>query len=491
METIPDTSTEADKVTNSPATEQPVEKLDPIAEERKKYTTRGTSGLVNIGNTCYMNSALQCLVATDQLVAYFRGTGGDAQAEYKCDLKRGVSRMIIEEEKRREKKRALKNCTSDDERKKLEKELEKKYSETKHTVNIKKVRKRFKGSLTYRFRNIVCVMWGHNRKVKPVAFKEKLGEASQEFAGWSQNDSQECLSLILDTIHEETKSNVSLLIKPLDHDTEVFRDTKKKFSSLPGKKAQAEYLRYKNTYLKECATVEALEFWESYINKNHSVIEDIFTGLFFGTIKCEGCGGASFKFEPFKIINLHIPSNVPYNAPDPTLQDCLKNYFGCGEKLVGDCQYSCDYCECKTNAVKSTQLWHCPHRLIIQFKRFSNVHYKNNQKINFPIEGLDMSEYVTEYVGGEHIYDLYAISYHSGSLKGGHYTAYTKNPINKMWYYYDDSHVLHIPDDKLEARLVTSGAYVLLYQKREKFEHVRAEELSDDSSCDMSDSDSD
>lgn len=36
---------------------------------------RGSTGLDNIGNTCFMNSVLQCLVNTQELREYFLGIG--------------------------------------------------------------------------------------------------------------------------------------------------------------------------------------------------------------------------------------------------------------------------------------------------------------------------------------------------------------------------------------------------------------------------------
>ena len=78
---------------------------------------------------------------------------------------------------------------------------------------------------------------------------------------------------------------------------------------------------------------------------------------------------------------------------------------------------------------------------MIQLKRFSVdpenalIQYKNECYVRFPLEGLDMGDYVSpineneEYDRGSldnGVYDLYAVINHSGGLNSGHYTAYVK-----------------------------------------------------------------
>lgn len=40
------------------------------------------------------------------------------------------------------------------------------------------------------------------------------------------------------------------------------------------------------------------------------------------------------------------------------------------------------------------------------------------------------------------VYNLYAISNHTGSMLSGHYTAYAKNPYSNHWYSFNDSRLV-------------------------------------------------
>ena len=67
---------------------------------------------------------------------------------------------------------------------------------------------------------------------------------------------------------------------------------------------------------------------------------------------------------------------------------------------------------------------------------------KINEVVDFPITGFDLSNYVkSTHDGVPPLYDLYAVSQHSGGLGGGHYTAVCQNHIDKNWYNFNDRSV--------------------------------------------------
>ena len=113
---------------------------------------------------------------------------------------------------------------------------------------------------------------------------------------------------------------------------------------------------------------------------------------------------------------------------------------------------------------KKVELWNTNQILIVHLKRFGNNGYNSREKIStrvdFPIEGLDLTKYVKCPHGNEKfIYDLYAISNHGGSLSGGHYTAYGK--VDNQWYDFNDSSANETQGTP--ERIVGQSAYVLFY----------------------------
>jgi ubiquitin carboxyl-terminal hydrolase 4/11/15 len=121
--------------------------------------------------------------------------------------------------------------------------------------------------------------------------------------------------------------------------------------------------------------------------------------------------------------------------------------------------------------------------LIVHLKRFHHTKMSDSvtmggrirrEKIdvlvNFPsgtaADGglLDMQPYVLG-PQKENLYELYAVSNHSGDLGFGHYTAYAKNFDNSNWYVFNDSSAYLQEGSR---KMVTPEAYVLFYKRVEK-----------------------
>lgn len=114
----------------------------------RKGERGGLAGLQNLGNTCFMNSAIQCLVHTTPLVEYFLQD----------------------------------------------------YSEEINTENPLGMH----GELALAFGELLRKLWSSGRTaIAPRAFKGKLARFAPQFSGYNQHDSQELLAFLLDGLHED------------------------------------------------------------------------------------------------------------------------------------------------------------------------------------------------------------------------------------------------------------------------------------------------
>uniref|UniRef100_A0A803WG82 Ubiquitin carboxyl-terminal hydrolase n=1 Tax=Ficedula albicollis TaxID=59894 RepID=A0A803WG82_FICAL len=151
------------------------------------------------------------------------------------------------------------------------------------------------------------------------------------------------------------------------------------------------------------------------------------------------------------------------------LRDCIE-LFTTMETLGEHDPWYCPNCKKHQQATKKFDLWSLPRILVVHLKRFSYNRYwrdKLDTVVEFPIRGLNMSEFVCDPRAGSYVYDLIAVSNHYGAMGVGHYTAYAKNKVNDKWYYFDDSSVSVASEDQI----VTKAAYVLFYQRRNSEEH--------------------
>jgi hypothetical protein len=113
-----------------------------------KAAAKGETGLQNLGNTCFMNSALQCLSNCPPLRQFF------LSKEFKADLNR--SNPL--------------GC---------------------------------KGRLAEVYAELVAEMWKGVSFVSPREFKSVISEFAPQFSGYQQHDSQELLCFVLDGLHED------------------------------------------------------------------------------------------------------------------------------------------------------------------------------------------------------------------------------------------------------------------------------------------------
>lgn len=272
--------------------------------------------------------------------------------------------------------------------------------------------------------NLVINAWDTNQVLKPKSFVENISKFVPKYFNLDQQDSHECLMYILEYLH-----------KALSYEIEV---------DIMGKAKNDQDILMK----------QSLEQWSKFYTSNYSTIVDIFNGMFYNRIKCNNCLVQENIFEPFNCISLNIPQSGSSN-----LENCLNLYFNNDEHIDS---WACEKCK-GSGCTKSIKTWTLPNYLIIHLKRFTNSGDKIHTHIDFPVEDLNLTQYISKDKSdpNNYIYSLYAVNYHSGNSNSGHYWSACKN-LDKDWYIYNDSDV-----SKLQTtNLLSKDAYILFYYRK-------------------------
>jgi len=107
-------------------------------------------------------------------------------------------------------------------------------------------------------------------------------------------------------------------------------------------------------------------------------------------------------------------------------------------------------------------IWKLPPVLLIHLKRFSYEgmwRRKLQTYVDFPLQDLDLKNYVLDPKSRYSGYSLYAVSNHYGTMEGGHYTAFCKNSEYQKWFKFDDHEVSEMQSSDVKS----SAAYILFY----------------------------
>ncbi|KFU87341.1 Ubiquitin carboxyl-terminal hydrolase 2 [Chaetura pelagica] len=144
-----------------------------------------------------------------------------------------------------------------------------------------------------------------------------------------------------------------------------------------------------------------------------------------------------------------------------TLMDCLR-LFTKEDVLDGDEKPTCCRCKARTRCTKKFSIQKFPKILVLHLKRFSEARIRTSKLttfVNFQLKDLDLREFASQSCNHT-IYNLYAVSNHSGTTMGGHYTAYCKSPISSEWHSFNDSRVTPMSSSHVRS----SDAYLLFYE---------------------------
>ena len=152
-----------------------------------------------------------------------------------------------------------------------------------------------------------------------------------------QNDAQEFLVYLLDTIHESKGLPKKLPLK------------------YPSLEACGNSIEKKIIF-------QAQKDMITHYSKSYSWIINSFYYQKMAIIKCNKCSYFSTKIDNEN----HIIINIPQNVSNYTIYDCLDNYFG-KETFDENNYWKCEKCKNERGNYKQYRMMDCPDTLIIYF----------------------------------------------------------------------------------------------------------------------------
>ena len=431
----------------------------------------GLTGILNTGNTCYMNSAIQAFSHIYPLTNYFF-----SEKDKIYQTLRKNARKILKDDHN------FKIETNNNIPSSLKQKIQNPEYKPEMLTNDELVVV-YNNTITFQLIRLLEQMWSKNCVILPTSFRYIFGEARNKFFfGYEQHDAEEAYSCVLQKMQEELAEEQTVTFKSDILSVREFLKFKKDISQKMDQAASREekchllniYLQKKKANPTESLIVESYKEMQKYYGTNYCHITKIFSGFLYSSIMCPeaGCGYSSNKFEPFLHLVLPMPPMPPMPPMDArrispgmpeeiTIEKCMEEY--CKMEVLDEQNlWNCESCNKKVKAVKKLCLWTVPPILVIQLKRFGAQRIsKDPRMIKYPLEHLDISSMVYPSQVGKkcHKYTLQCVINHSGGLNNGHYFTYCKDEDSKRWFEFNDSQIKEL---HLNA-IVSHTAYLLFY----------------------------
>jgi ubiquitin C-terminal hydrolase len=392
-------------------------------------------GIINNGNDCYLNSALQCLAASPFILSFINEymandlTIINTIKKYNL-IKYRVNQINSEADKLIKEKDSLNIPEKDI-------EILEYISKNSYVLFIYLV-----------FKEMILNLNNNNPQVlRNTQFMEINKEIAnyfnfEELFNGEQNDPHEVIVYLLDKIHDAKKISINIDIQ--SNNTEELDDYTKLYLN-----------NYKKIY-----------------ENNYSLFVKNFYYQILSCIQCNKCNTITNNVSPSDILCISIPDNLinkrhtflekSLPIKEVSIYDCLNNMF-----KIESIDYKCEKCDnIKNNKIEKKIMNRPKTTLIMKIKKYYNIDdkmIKNNQPIRFP-ELLDIQSYI---IGNESSkYELYAIINHVGCISSGHYYSYVKkyntktNTFFNQWFCCNDSNISTITK---EEALNTNNAFMLFY----------------------------
>ncbi len=257
-----------------------------------------------------------------------------------------------------------------------------------------------------------------NYNINPDTFRKVISLKNKMWGYNQQQDTQEFLSFLLNSIEEEIGEKVQFI---------------------PGRIINNNSMNNSMNITDNLINIMANNSWQKFIKNEFSIMKNLFGGMNHIIITCSNCNNKSHNFDYFHILQLNCSDSLSESLDEFTKEEVVDK----------DNMIKCDLCGHYNKSTKQTKFWKLPKILIIQFKRFNNSRIKNTKMIDYPMN-LILNNYY---------YKLFAVNnHHSNSITSGHYTSTVINRFDNKWYIFNDTNELEETTD-----IITKNAYNLFY----------------------------